>query len=406
MLSVAAAIERILVETEPLPAEYAPLAEALGQRLASDATADVDSPPHDKSLVDGYAIRTADLPGGQGTLLVTGEIVAGRLPPGPLASGGAMQIMTGAPLPDGADAVVMVERTKSFREGDEEYVRIDEARLAPGQFIARQGAAFRRGDVLLRKGHRVRTIETGLLAEIGLSIVPVVRRPRVAILATGNELVPASQTPPPSHIRNSNEPLLLACVNRAGAIGRGLGIARDRREELRERIQLGFDSDVLLLSGGVSAGVLDLVPEVLVELGTEQVFHKVNIRPGKPLWFGVCRRSGQRTLVFGLPGNPVSSFVCCELFVRPALDRLSGGDGSGLQLATASLTASFTHFGDRESYLPASLHFDRDGLSVEVPPWHGSADLRALSAANALARFEPGTRTYASGEPIDVLWLA
>ena len=324
MLTIDEALARVLSHARQLAPERVRLGSALGHVLAEDVTSDVDSPPHDKSTVDGYAILAADLVAGRGEFSVIEQVVAGAVPSHAVTPGSAIQIMTGAPLPAGADAVVMIERTEMLPERPLPCIRIDDTRCRSGQNIVRQGASLRCGEIVLERGHMVRSIEIGLLAEVGRGEVDVIRLPQVAVLATGNELVPLDQVPGPGQIRNSNEPLLAACVARAGGIPRPLGIAVDQPAELRRLIAAGLESDVLVVAGGVSAGVLDLVPGVLAELGVEQVFHKVNIKPGMPLWFGILPGQPAAKLVFGLPGNPVSSYVCFELFVRPALARMAG----------------------------------------------------------------------------------
>jgi molybdopterin molybdotransferase len=253
----------------------------------------------------------------------------------------------------------------------------------------------------------LRAIEIGLLAEVGAAEVAVTPRPRVAILPTGDELVDVRQTPSAGQVRNSNGPLLAAAVAGAGGEAWPLGLAPDERKRLSELVAQGLEADVLLLSGGVSAGVLDLVPEVLAAAGVRRVFHRVRLRPGKPLWFGVCEHAVRRTLVFGLPGNPVSSLVGFELFVRPALEALSGcvAAKDDARNVSALLSQPYTHRGDRPTYQPAQLLHGPDGLRVTPLPWQGSADLRALVAADCLACFPAGDRAYEVGERMDVLLL-
>jgi molybdopterin molybdotransferase len=412
MITVLEALESVLRLACPLATRAVGLDGALGLVLAEDVTSDVDSPPYDKTLVDGYAVVAKDVSSGARELQILEEIVAGLVPTQPVRSGTATRLMTGAPIPDGADAVVMLEETELIEvAGKPPQVRIRSPSIKPAQNILRRGVAMRKDDVVLRSGRQLQPSDIGLLAEVGRESVPVIRRPRVAILSTGNELVPASQTPGPGQIRNSNSPMLAAMAASAGGVPRDLGIARDEREELKRRIVEGLEDDVLLLSGGVSAGVLDLVPGVLAELGVEQVFHKVQLKPGKPLWFGTKRRaeSGERramqTLVFGLPGNPVSTFVCFELFVRPALRKLAGlADVVGRPLRTR-LAADFTHKGNRPTYHPARWREEDDGNSVETIAWQGSADLRALASANALIHFVAGDRKYLAGDMVEVYRL-
>jgi molybdopterin molybdotransferase len=227
----------------------------------------------------------------------------------------------------------------------------------------------------------------------------------VAVLATGNELVPADRRPAAGQIRNSNGPMLCALVAGAGGIAVDLGIGRDDAEPLSELVARGLGEDVLVLSGGVSAGVLDLVPRVLSELGVEEVFHKVRLKPGKPLWFGVTRRGDRRTLVFGLPGNPVSSLVCFELFVRPALGRLAGRADNALPTVEARLTQPYAQRGDRPTYFPVRLRREAAQATVELLNWHGSADLQTLAQANGLAVFPADQQHFDAGDWVTVVCL-
>ena len=398
MFSIDEALAEIRAHVLPLPAARRSLADVLGCVLAEDVASDVDSPPHDKSIVDGYALRAADVgPDGQ-TLEVIEEIVAGAVPRRTVTAGTSARIMTGAPLPDGADAVVMVERTESLESG---AVRLAPQQVVAGQNIVRRAASMRRGETVLTAGHRLRSMEIGLLAEVGRHEVSVFRRPKVAVLATGNELVTPAEVPAAGQIRNSNGAMLLAAVRAVGSEGIDLGIGRDDRDSLRRLMTEGLQADVLVISGGVSAGVLDLVPGVLAELGVRQVFHKVNIKPGKPLWFGVHEGSAARP-VFGLPGNPVSSLVCFELFVRPTLRALAGQPFAPRTTTAARLAAPFQHRGDRPTYDPAKAVADAGGYSAAPLTWQGSGDLRTLASANALIHFTGGDRAYSTGDLVDI----
>jgi molybdopterin molybdotransferase len=402
MISIDDAFNRIRTHLRPLASECVPLAEALDRALAEDVASDVDSPPHDKSIVDGYAVRSADLVSPATVLTVLEEVVAGAIPTRAVVPGAATRIMTGAPLPDGADAVVMVEQTELVDPGS---VRIVVPRITTGQNITRRAASMRRGETVLEAGHVVRPIEVGLLAEVGRSQVVVFRRPRVAVLPTGNELVSPAEFPAAGQIRNSNGAMLLAAVRRAGCEPTDLGIGRDDREFLRRLIGEGLQSDVLLISGGVSAGVLDLVPGVLAELGVRQVFHKINLKPGKPLWFGVLETDDAARLVFGLPGNPVSSLVCFELFVQPALRAMAGHAFEPRRTIAARLSADFQQRGDRVTYHPGRLNRSAGTTKVEPLLWKGSGDLRSLAAADGLICFHPGTGVFKSGETVEVVLL-
>jgi molybdopterin molybdotransferase len=403
MHSVEAALQLVLDQAHPLLPRDVLAAESLGCVLAESIASDIDSPPHDKSIVDGYAVVAADAASPGAELTVLEEVTAGAVPARAVERGTATRIMTGAPIPAGADAVVMVEQTSLA--GDR--VRILQSPVRLGQNIMRRAASLARGQSALHSGRVLRAIEIGLLAEVGRATVSIVPPPRVAVLATGNELVHPGSAPGPGQIRNSNGPLLQGLVGQAGGVAIPLGIARDETADLRRGIVLGLARDVLLLSGGVSAGVLDLVPQVLAELGVEQVFHKVNLKPGKPLWFGVKRHAehDRQTLVFGLPGNPVSGLVCFELFVRPTIEKLSGRQPKGLPRVTATLTREHKQRGERPTYWPAVLEEQSSQRRVTPLPWQGSGDLRTLTDASCLAHFPPGERTFAAGEEIEVLLL-
>ncbi len=401
MLAVAEAQRLILQQTRPLPPRQTLLATSLGHVLAEDVPADLDSPNYDKSMMDGYAVRCADLTEGQGALVVVEEVLAGKLPTKLIAAGQAARIMTGAAIPAGAEAVVMVERTKMLDDG---RVRIDDKPLRTGQNIFRRASEMRHGDVVLTRGTVLRPQEIGVLATVGRTSARVVPTPRVCILSTGDEVVEANQTPGPGQIRNSNGPMLLAQASRGGGNPHYLGLARDSLNSLRPLITEGLEADLLILSGGVSAGKLDLVPGVLQELGVVPHFHKVEMKPGKPVYFGT-RDSEQPTLVFGLPGNPVSSFVSFELFVRPALRRLRGLSDTGAERVNAVLTEDFPYRTDRPTYHPARVEVADDGWHVRPVPWSGSPDLRGLTRANALIVFPPGEHTHRAGQRFTVLRL-
>ncbi len=436
MLSVEDAQNSVLGEVMPLAPGVVPFQVALQQVLAEDVASDLDMPPYDKALMDGFAVRTADLPGGRGELAVVGEIVAGQTPwssDRSLVAEQAVRIMTGAAIPPGADAVVMIERTEQLSavSGQSSVVRIDDPRVVSSQNIMRRGAEMTRGQVVLRAGTRLRPSEIGVLAAVGRASVLVYPRPRVAIISTGNEIVEAHETPGPGQIRNSNGATLTALVARAGGAPEYLGIARDTNDDLRRLVRRGLESDILLLSGGVSAGDLDLVPAVLRELSVREVFHKVNLKPGKPVWFGTAEGRGSRvegqephpdrrdgvsepstlnpqlsslnSLIFGLPGNPVSVFVCFELFVRPAIRQLMGVTPAVPQLVTAVLAANKDYRSDRPTYWPAWLEHGDAGYRIRPVAWQGSPDLRAMTDANAFLFFPPGDHHLRAGDRVQAL---
>lgn len=404
-LSVAQAQEIVRQYLRPLPPEPMALTTAaLGHVLAADVLSDLDMPPYHKSMMDGYAVRCADLPTGKGSLRIIEEITAGQVPRLTLQAGQASRIMTGTPIPPGCDAVVMIERTRLAQDS---CVEIEDRPPKPGQNILPQGAEMRRDDKILASGSVLRPQEFGVLSTVGRTTVSVHPAPRVAILSTGDELVEPDEKPEDGQIRNSNGPMLVALVSRAGGSPRYLGIARDDPACLRPMICDGLKANMLLLSGGVSAGKLDLVPGVLRAAGVTSHFHKVEMKPGKPVFFGTVQRSGmsQPVLVFGLPGNPVSVLVCFELFVRPALRCLRGHSDLGPRFVTAVLSEDFTYRTDRPTYHPAYLEWAGAGWKVRAVPWIGSADLRALTQANALVLFSPGEQRYPAGQVVEALSL-
>lgn len=381
--------------------------KALGCVLAQDIVATIDSPPHDKALMDGYAVRAEDVARPGATLTILEQLTAGQMPSRTVEIGTATRIMTGAPIPPGADAVVMFERTENLSPGESEArVRFQDPAAVRGQNILRRGVSIRQGDTILRAGHVLRPLEIGLLAELGEMHALVYPSPSVAILATGNELVKGDDRPGPGQIRNSNGPMLECLVLESGGRPFDLGIARDEEEDLKHGIQAGLEHDVLILSGGVSAGDLDLVPQVLVRLGVEEVFHKVKLKPGKPIWFGVRSCSdGRKKLVFGLPGNPVSSLVCFLLFVRPALERIAGRSQVDHRRRHATMAVDFPLKSDRPTFYPGRAVDENGTWRVTPLNWRGSSDLAALAQANVLIYFPAGTTTVRADEPVTVYQL-
>ncbi len=368
LLSVDEALGLILAAAGPLPAREVPLPEALGSVLAEEVVSDLDMPPFDKALMDGYAVRAGDA----GPFEVIEEIPAGRMPASELRPGTCAKIMTGAPLPRGADAVQQVEKTRV--EGG----RVVFAEpVKAGQNMAPRGQEIREGQIVLRRGQKLRPAELGILAAVGRLAVRVVTRPRVALITTGDELVPVGERPGPGRIRNSNSSSLGAQVRELGLECDDLGIVRDEPGLLRAAIREGLRRDVLLLSGGVSAGDWDFVVPALEAEGVRITLHKVAIKPGKPFCFA--------PRVFGLPGNPVSSFVIFEVFVRPYLGGLCGADLSRRRV-WARLEGALKKVSDRVQFQPARLRAD----AVELLPWKGSADLFALAEANAFVIVPPG----------------
>lgn len=399
MHSVREALELVAGHAGAQPIERTDLVDCLGLTLAEPIAADLDSPPFTKSLMDGYAVRNADIAGGRATLEVLGTLAAGAVSEREVGPGQALQIMTGAPLPRGAEAVIMVERSRSAGLN---RVDLEDPTFQPGQNVMPRGMEMRASETVLEPGHRLGPPEIGLLATVGQVRPLVYRRPTLAILSTGDELVPPDQLPGPGQIRNSNESTLVALAHQAGAAVTTLGIARDNEDELAAKVALGVEHDLLILSGGVSAGQRDLVPGVLARHGVETVFHKVEFKPGKPVWFG--RHPGG--LVFGLPGNPVSVLVCFELFVRTALRARQGDTAPMPRELSAQLIATHHYPTRRLTYHPARLTWNQRHYEVEPVTWHGSPDLRALIAANALVVFPVTDQPHPAGTLLSVLPLA
>jgi molybdopterin molybdotransferase len=388
-------VKEKLAEATFRPArEVVPLDVACGRILAEDVAADRDYPPFHRSIRDGYAVRAADVGAPPVELNCRGEIPAGGHFTGSVGAGECVAIMTGAPLPVGADAVVMVEHT----EANGEKIRIYR-RAQVGENVVSQGSEAGAGATVLPRGRRLGPGELGLLATVGKSLVPVFARPVVAILPTGDEVVPVEQRPEWFQIRNSNAVSLSAQVAAAGGIPHCLKIAPDRPEELRSLIQEGLTADLLLLTGGVSVGTYDFVEQVLAELGAEFYFQGVALRPGKPLLFG--RAAGK--FFFGLPGNPVSTFVTFALFARPALRVLGGGEFEPPIFLRARLDKPFQHRGGLTAFLPARSECASRDPVVHLVGWQGSGDLVGVAAANCFLVVHPEQTSLAAGDWVDVM---
>jgi molybdopterin molybdotransferase len=400
MLTVAEALAAVRSHARPLPPRRTGLNEALGLRLAQDVTADLDLPPFDKALVDGFAVRSADLTGpARIRLRVVETIYAGQTPSKTLGPGESAEIMTGAPLPEGADAVVMVEKTSRPDAG---HVAVP-GPVTPGQNRLVRGKEMKAGEVVVAAGSILNAAKLGVLASVGSAEVGAVPRPLVAVMATGDEVVDYHRTPGPGQIRNSNTILLASLAEGLGAEAWQYPVIPDRPEALLNTFARAFvEADILLVSGGVSAGQKDLVPAALAAVGVEPVFHKVRVKPGKPLWFGVWPRGECPALAFGLPGNPVSGLVGFLLFVRPALAIMAGREVEEPTI-TLPLATPYRHADDRDVYRPARLV--DGGTRVEPLNWAGSSDLRGAAAADGFAIFPAGERMYQEGERIGFLPL-
>ena len=400
MLTVKAAREIVLdqcrsIRPGRLPTETVPLPASQGRILAEPVHLDRDQPPFDRSMRDGYAVRSGDLDPLPARLRCVGEIKAGEVPTRVLKSGEAIQIMTGAPAPQGADAVVMVEHTEELPENEVAVLRA----VASGGNIAPRGSERKCGELLMPASTRLGVLEVGGLAAVGKARVQVFRRPEVAILATGDELVEVDQEPGPGQIRNSNAYSLSAQVVSHGGSPRVLATAGDTMEQLRRQIRLGLESDLLLVSGGVSAGKYDLVEDVFEEFGIQVLFEAVSMRPGKPTVF--ARREQQ--FVFGLPGNPVSTFVAFELFVAPVLKALQGLPAGSLTVVRGRLQEKILEKSGRTALLPAAVTLEAGHIEIRPVTWKGSADIFSLADANGLVVVPLECRELLPGQEADAL---
>jgi molybdopterin molybdotransferase len=387
----------IIMSHLPLPVpEKVSLMRALGFVLAEDIVADMDMPPFDKATMDGYAVRSADV-ASPSELMVVGDIPAGKVADRKIEAGQAMRIMTGAAMPEGADAVVPVERTV----GSGGTVRVHDA-VKPGANISRRAEDIKTGDLLISKGSVVRAQEIGIMASVGYHAPKVYRRPTVSILTTGDELVEVDKKPGAGQIRNSNAYSMAAQIAQIGIPYAYLGIVPDVRETLATRLEQAMKAaDVIILTGGVSAGEYDLVEDVMKSKGIEIIFEKVAIKPGRPMVFA----KSPDKLLFGLPGNPVSTFVTFELFLRPALGRMMGNRLLDRPVVDAELGANFGKPQPREQYVPARLTFVKDHYVVVPLESHGSADMRAMTRANSLMVIYSGEGPYLAGQKVKVVAL-
>jgi molybdopterin molybdotransferase len=397
MIPVEEALEVVLREARALPGEDVGLEEALGRVLAEDVASDVDLPPFDRVAMDGYALRAADVPTAPVALDVIGEVRAGQWPDLTVGPGQAARIMTGAPLPAGADAVQQVEKTQPL---DEFRVTVL-AGVVSGANVARRGSEVRAGDIVLALGRAIDPSAIAVLASAGKARVRVARKPVVALLVTGDEIVDVGVRPGPGQIRNTNGPAVAAQARLAGADVRLLGVAPDRQDAIVEALRAGLAADVLVVSGGVSAGDYDLVEPALLDLGATFLFTRVAIKPGAPLVFGTCGQA----LVFGLPGNPVSTQVTFDLFVRPALLKMQGARILARPRVEVELLGAVGNRAGRRSHVPARVRFEGGRLVARPVRSMGSGDLAAHARANALVVIEADRVQAGAGETAEALLL-
>ncbi len=399
MLRVEEALERMLNEIARLESESVALPEAEGRVLAESIASTEEVPPFANSAMDGYALRSQDSQAASAErprrLRLVGTVQAGRVAEHAVGEGEAMRILTGAPVPPGADAVIQQELTQT----GEGWVEV-QAPVAAGNNVRHAGEDIRRGTVVLGAGASIGPSEIGVLASLGFSRLNVYRRPVVAILATGDELVEVDEALRPGQIRNSNSYLLAAAVRRAGGIARPLGIARDQVEELRAKLKAAQEADLIITSGGVSVGDYDLVKDIMREQGVIE-FWRVNLRPGKPLAFG--RLGG--TPLLGLPGNPVSAAVTFELFARPVLRKMQGFAALLRPVVQARLLESFGDTGNRRHYVRARVEVRDGGFVATTTGPQGSHILTSMLGANALLIIPQDSPPLASGETVQAMLL-
>jgi molybdopterin molybdotransferase len=381
-------VEQVLA-SRALETEEVVLETAGGRVLAEDVFADRDYPATARSIRDGFAVRAADLPG---RIEIVDEVRAGQMFRGDVWPGQCVEIMTGAPVPRGADAVVMVEHV----ERDGAWISTTRA-VKTGEFINPQGSEAKQGQVVVTAGRRLGFADIAMLATVGKTRMRVYKQPRVAILSTGDEVIPVGDTPRSFQVRNSNAHALSAQVRWAGGLPVMLPVAEDEYQHTRWLVEKGLQYDLLLMSGGVSAGKYDLVEQVLADCGSEFFFDRVLIQPGQPLVFGRV----QGKFLFGLPGNPASTMVTFELFGRVAVDLLSGQRESVLNMPLARLTQDFKHKAGLTRFLPARL--SSDGTQVTPVPWAGSSDVPAMARANAFLVAESEREQYKAGDLIQVM---
>ena len=416
LLSYVEAAETVLQFARGLSArhrEQVPLAQAAGRVLAQAIVADEDQPPFPRATRDGFACRAEEAVRHE-WMPVAGSTQAGQAPAGPIPEGAFWEIMTGAPVPEGADSVVMVEHAE--REGERVRLKADRT-IKAGENVVASGAQARKGDGLVPPGRRLGTAQIALAATCGYAVVDVYARPRVAILTTGDELVAVDQAPGPGQIRNSNAPMLAALVVDAGGEPWVLPTAADTAEALDAALRDAIDADMLLISGGVSAGKFDLVEPALARLGAEFFFTGIRVQPGKPLVFGALRKADQGAgkgnagiPFFGLPGNPISSAATFRLFGATVLAALAGAAELGPQFMAAVLAEGT----DRNAkpgltrFLPAHCEFG--GAVGSLPavrqvPWHGSGDLPAFARANCFLVVPEDTGSLDAGTMVRILML-
>lgn len=394
MITYEQALKLILENSRELPARMIPAEEAAGRVIKEDVYSKIDMPPFDKSAMDGYAVNFLDVRTVPVKLKCAGVLQAGELFTKKIRRGECVKIMTGAPLPANTDSVVMVENTRASG-GCVNLL----AAVKKGENVCFRAEDIKQGEKVLAKGRTICVSDIAVLAACGRRFVKAVAMPQAAILNTGGEIVPLGNRRGKNKIYNSNGPLL-SCLLKADNIEpRCLGIAKDRVSELKKKVIQGLNADVLLISGGVSMGDFDLVPAALESLGAKKIFHKVNIKPGKPLLFAVK----DKTLIFGIPGNPVSNFLAYQIFIRPALAKMSGEKPRIAPFEKGILTAALAHNPGRKRFVLVKISKKNSGYYLTPVETHGSADILALSKADGFMIVDAHTPRVKAGAVMEFL---
>lgn len=402
MIEFEEALDIILRNTPVLPTEKVPIEESVGRILKEDVYSDIEMPPFDKSAVDGYAVNTLDLKEVPVRLRCLGLIQAGESFGRKLARGECVKIMTGAPMPQGADSVVMVEDSRQEDDRVELFRGVEK-----GENVCFKGEDIKKRQKVLNKGIKISPSHIAILATLGIPSVKTVGMPEVSILNTGGEIVPLGKKLDRNKIYNSNGPMLSALLRADGIEPLFLGIAKDEVENLEKKIREGLNADLLLISGGVSMGDYDFIPRVLEGMGIKKIFHKVNIKPGKPLFFGrhtVSKKKRRgKTLVFGIPGNPISNFLAYLIFVRPALKKMMGCPSPKPEFKEGILETKFHSKAGRKHFVLVKISKRKSCYYLTPLVSHGSADVLALSKTDGFMVVGPYTSDIKKGSNIEFI---
>lgn len=394
MITWKKALDLILKNTPVLKEEKTDITKATGRILAEDIRSDINMPPFDKSAVDGYALKAEDIKNIPAQLKCIGLISAGDNFNKEVKHNQCVKIMTGAPIPKGANAVMMIEDI-SFQDSD---IKIN-SKAAKGDNICLLGEDIKQGQLIAQKEILISPSYISLLAAAGKKYVRVRQKPKVAVLNTGGEIIPAGNILPKNKIYNSNGPQLLTLLKTAGLEPVFIGIVKDDFEKLSSAVRQGLKNDILLISGGVSMGDYDLIPKVLKKSGVKEIFHKVKIKPGKPLFFGVKGK----TLIFGIPGNPVSNFLVYQIFIRPAIYKMMGYKNSGNIFKQGIPEKDFVAKNDRAHFVLVNIAGKQNNYYLKPLNSHGSADILALANADGFMVIEPAKRYIAKKTLVDFI---